>query len=500
LKTPVHVAFFDFGASNVQVTVTEFSKRPSKILIRELVYVWNDVIGGRDLDIAIFHLLTAQYKYPLTSRGEQVLLLEANRIKHRLTTDNRTSGIVDSPDGEHNLQYEVTRADFEAAIVHYLEDIRRILMQIATNQSLKIERVQLLGGCSRIPCVQALVRECFNLQKLSTNMNPEEANAIAAAWVGASKSSDYSIAKIECQPIELWGLGFRTENDIYPYNATKMPIERGSVWVFHNVHDFYPVGSSVFLIWADIGPNTTVATTKDGLLRFQNATSKPVHQWKRQLLLIAGEVEIQEAARIKLAETANRLEKLLLDTKQTLQEEVRLGEMATPREREALEIAVQVTDRWFLTQQSFEQESLEKKLTLLEDAVGSVMCRVQNAELLPPVIENFTKVVAAVGNTVRKWPGSKGKKAIKRREIRELLRMVADLQLWYTERKQKQDRLKVTDNPSLLWSELRKRIDAVEKKRAELEDAMLGRKQQSGKYKAEDVYVYPPDSANVKID
>jgi hypothetical protein len=60
--------------------------------------------------------------------------------------------------------------------------------------------------------------------------------------------------------------------------------------------------------------------------------------------------------------------------------------------------------------------------------------------------------------------------------------------------------LAVTDDPALLWSELKRRVDAIDHKREEMDDAVFGRRKQTGKYKNDDVYVYPPESVNVKID
>jgi hypothetical protein len=249
-----------------------------------------------------------------------------------------------------------------------------------------------------------------------------------------------------------------------------------------------------------VSRNTTLRTTKDGLYRFQNATNKGSRPWKAHAMKVAGAIEAREQDRQKLDETVNRLERLLFDTKQTLAEETRLEDMASKGEREALATAVQVTDRWFLNQQQFEQESVERKLRLLEDAVGSVMCRVQNAELLPAVEMNMTKVIDAVEMTVKKCWAANKKKRPKRREVRALLRKVADLQLWYGERKRRQNRLTAVDNPSLLWSELRDRIHAINTKRAEMDDELTGRASQVTGRKREDVYVYPPESVNVKIN
>jgi molecular chaperone DnaK (HSP70) len=500
LKGPTRTAFFDFGASNVQIILCEFSKPAgNSVLITEVAYQWHDAIGGRDLDIVVFDLLTSKYGHSLSPRGEQVVLLEANKIKHRLTTDKKVSGVIEIPDGQ-NLVYEVTRVDFEKAILPYLNAIRVMINRITENGTIGVDRVQLLGGSSRIPCVQKLLQECFGIQKLSTNMNPEEATALAAAWVGATKSSDYSLTKIDYLPLELYSPAVRTETGIFPYNPNRLPVSGGSVWLYNNVTGQYPIGASIYVVWSEVGPNTIMRTTKDGLLRFQNTTTKPMRPWKTQLLDLAGEVESQERARSKLAETANQLEKLLLDTKQTLEEESRLLEMSTPSERAALANAVSVTDRWFLNQQSFVQESLEKRLTLLEDAVGSVMCRVQNQELLPSAVANMSHTFTAVDTSVRGWVARKKKDGPKRRDIRDLLRMVADLRIWYEERRLKQERLAVTDNPALLWSELMRRVDAIDRKREEMDDAVFGRRKQTGKYKNDDVYVYPPESVNVKID
>ena len=240
----------------------------------------------------------------------------------------------------------------------------------------------------------------------------------------------------------------------------------------------------------------TISKTKDGLYRFRNLTEKVSKPWKMLALDIAWSIDQRERRAARLEFTVNSLESLLLDTKQTLSEESRLEEMATENERKALETAVRVTDRWFLNQQRFEQESVSKKLQLLEDAVGSVMCRIQNSELLPEAENNMTKLIGEIHTTMTEnWITRKNKP--KRKAIREILRMIADLQLWYTEKKEKQAKLGPYDNPILLWSDLQSKVNELSKKFENTKDILIGRYPYS-RNTNKDVYVTGSASINFK--
>jgi hypothetical protein len=82
--------------------------------------------------------------------------------------------------------------------------------------------------------------------------------------------------------------------------------------------------------------------------------------------------------------------------------------MTSEDERDALATAV----RWSLGQQA----SLEPRLAALEDAVGSVMCRIQNSEMLPLAVANWAMAVRAAERCVRSWDAKtkRGRKANRR--------------------------------------------------------------------------------------
>lgn len=50
--------------------------------------------------------------------------------------------------------------------------------------------IVMIGGSTRIPAVQEIVREFFNVKKLSFKLNPDQAVAIGAAIHAASIPED----------------------------------------------------------------------------------------------------------------------------------------------------------------------------------------------------------------------------------------------------------------------------------------------------------------------
>lgn len=501
-KKPLNVAFFDFGASNVQIVITEFVKQP-KLRITELSYVFDDQVGGRDIDIIIFDLLMSKYKGPsLSPRNEQIFLTEANKIKHRLTIDKEANGQIEEVD----FVYSISRKEFEEALKPILDKVRSLISE--SLQNARADRVQMLGGISRIPIVQEVVKEAFGVERLMFSMNAEESFAIGAAYVGAASSSDFMLPALTYIPLKLYNQSIRTNTSEYEYNGT-IP-EVGKVhWIYNQVLDDkghmdrsipYPVGSSIYLAWSSTNSSTKIKLTKDGLFRFKNGTMRNTKYWKKHILNLEKAIEEKEEEKRKLGDAVNKLESLLLDTKMTLTEgeNGNFNKMTTENEKKALSAAVTATDRWFLKQREFEIKSITQRLKMFQDAVGSVMCRVQNAEMLPVAEENMTNLISSVNDTIKNnWLYKSKSKRPKRKEIRSLIRKVVELKMWHDERSEVQSTLSDTDNPALLWNEIIDRTEDIDKFLERLKDKAMGR---TKKEDEKDVYVYPPKSTTLQIE
>lgn len=66
--------------------------------------------------------------------------------------------------GEEDLAYNMTRQQFEDNIVSVLSDIAAAMSSFqARNSSVPLHSIELIGGGSRIPCIQSMASKIFNL-------------------------------------------------------------------------------------------------------------------------------------------------------------------------------------------------------------------------------------------------------------------------------------------------------------------------------------------------
>ena len=63
-------------------------------------------------------------------------------------------------------------------------------LQGAKMEKRDIDDIVMIGGSTRIPAIQELVKEFFNVEKLNFKLNPDQAVAIGAAIHAASIPED----------------------------------------------------------------------------------------------------------------------------------------------------------------------------------------------------------------------------------------------------------------------------------------------------------------------
>jgi len=91
-----------------------------------------------------------------------------------------------SPDADFN--YPLSRAKFEELIDDLLAKTTPLVDKVLVEAKVErrgVDEIVLVGGSTRIPKVQELLRDFFNGKSLSTSVNPDEAVANGAAVQGA---------------------------------------------------------------------------------------------------------------------------------------------------------------------------------------------------------------------------------------------------------------------------------------------------------------------------
>ncbi|EAY04777.1 hypothetical protein TVAG_289190 [Trichomonas vaginalis G3] len=488
------VLFVFFGASNLQFVLIQNYKKGTTSYSVEKEYSFDDTIGGRDIDVAIADILAKKYNHTITPKIEQILLMEAKKIKEKLTIMDTVSGMIDSIDENGDFRYQVTLDNVLEVISPLLDRIKQTAQRIK-----KIpDKVYLLGGSSRIPTFQSIIKRTFKAAKVYTSMSKDEMLASAAAMLSAELSSEYQLPPLNYTSLKIYNMTVKTPDKTLPFEGIVLePDEK--YWVKQN-GEYFPTGSNYYMIWNQAGENTTFRQLKDGRWRFQNPKSKLFQPWRAQLLLTGRKIVKQEDDRIELQKTINSMEQLLLQTTEVLMSN---PNYTTQKERKLLETAAKVTNRWFLSQKTYNITTLRYRYKLLEDAFSSVFTRAQNAELLPQALHNLTQTIKFAKEQISKWSLSPKSKQPDRPDVRNILRNIIDAETWLQERTKMQKNLDFFDPPKLTWYGVKEQTDRIADL---LEDVIKGlqgahqQQQQPQQQQKEGVYVYPPESVNVNYN
>jgi hypothetical protein len=314
----MNIAFFDIGASNVQIYIIFVNKK--LIFVEELSYSFYDLIGGRDFDILIYKLLVKICPFEVSLRSEQILLNEAVKIKHRLTLENYCAGTIDFNNENQTISYNISRENFEEACIPILTQVSRLIEE--SLNGINVDIVQMIGGLSRIPCIQEIVKKIFHVQKLQFSMNQDESISIGAAYIAASRKSDFKIPFIRYQRINL--TKFVVTDSEKSYSLENFTFNEGmKYWLFETT-EHSPIGAYPYIIWGVASSNSSFHQTEDHLFKMSNPKEKYFNYFKHQVISIGKEIEQYFIDQKKLESTVNELEDLLLIIKELLYDEEKL--------------------------------------------------------------------------------------------------------------------------------------------------------------------------------
>jgi len=147
-------------------------------------------LGGEDFDQRVMQHVLKQFKKTAgvdastDKRALQKLRLEVERAKRTLSTVTQVSIELDGFFQGKDLRQTLTRARFEELNADLfkktLDPVKKVL-EDAKLQKHEVDEIVLVGGSTRIPKVQQLLKDFFNGKELNRGINPDEAVAYGAA-------------------------------------------------------------------------------------------------------------------------------------------------------------------------------------------------------------------------------------------------------------------------------------------------------------------------------
>ena len=184
------VMVYDIGGGTFDITIMRLSENLSKVDI--LATTGNRNLGGFDFDNAIISKVIDQFKKEHNIDLEdddtacQDLRIKAENLKKALSSRPKASLSIVSQGKP--LKVEITREEFETMIKSQI-DSTKASMEIAMDDAgLKwsdISKILLVGGSTRIPAIQNMIKDLTGIEP-SRELNPDEAVAIGAAYYADS--------------------------------------------------------------------------------------------------------------------------------------------------------------------------------------------------------------------------------------------------------------------------------------------------------------------------
>jgi molecular chaperone DnaK len=194
------IAVYDFGGGTFDISILEVGDG-----VIEVKSTNGDThLGGDNLDQRIVDWLIAEFKsetgLDLTSKGNEMALQRlkdaAERAKIELSTAQETEinlpFITADASGPKHLVRTLSRAKLEQLVADLLEKSvgpsKQALKDAGIDAS-KIDEVVLVGGQTRMPAIQELVKKLFGKEP-HKGVNPDEVVAIGAAVQAGVLSGD----------------------------------------------------------------------------------------------------------------------------------------------------------------------------------------------------------------------------------------------------------------------------------------------------------------------
>ena len=233
------VLVFDLGGGTFDVSILEIGDG-----VHEVLSTSGDThLGGDDFDKKIIDWICAEFKkqegMDLTNDKQAMQRIKeaAEKAKCELSSVVETTinlpYITADANGPKHLELSLTRAKFEELSHELLERCKKPVEQALSDAGLSkndINEVVLVGGSTRIPAVQQLVKE-YTGKEPNQSVNPDEVVAVGAAiQAGVLAGEVKDIVLLDVTPLTL---GIETLGGVMtalvPRNTT-IPVSKSQVF------------------------------------------------------------------------------------------------------------------------------------------------------------------------------------------------------------------------------------------------------------------------------
>jgi molecular chaperone DnaK len=212
-KVNEKIAVFDFGGGTFDISIIDIGDNVVEVLSTN----GDTHLGGDDIDEKMINYIADAFKKQegINLRGDAMALQRlkeaAEKAKCELSTSVETTinlpFITADQSGPKHLQMSISRSTFEKLIEDIVQRLKvpcEKAMKDAKLSAKDIDEVVLVGGSTRIPCVQQLAKGLFGREP-NRSINPDEVVAVGAAIQGGILAGDNvgDILLLDVTPLSL---------------------------------------------------------------------------------------------------------------------------------------------------------------------------------------------------------------------------------------------------------------------------------------------------------